>query len=129
MSAKSALSAASAASDGSVLHAQHEIAVDEPQRVVVAVEAGDLGERDVHVVGDRARARGRRARCSRAVAQLALDELHPARPVRAAGHVEQHDRRGRRLAGLHERQQLERLVERAEAARAAARTRAPPSRT
>ena len=31
---------------GKLLHAQHEIAVDEPQRVVVAVEAGDLRERD-----------------------------------------------------------------------------------
>ena len=46
----------------------------------------------------------------------ASDELQPGGPVRATGHVEEHDRRGRRLAGLHERQQLERFVERAEAA-------------
>ena len=46
----------------------------------------------------------------------AFDEVAPGAPVRPAGHVEEHDRRRLRLAGLHQRQQLERLVERAEAA-------------
>ena len=115
MSANSSFSAASSCVGGQRVHAQHEIAVDEPQRVVVAVEGRDLFERDVRVVGDLHELEVVR-RDVPAVAQLRLHELQPGGPVGATGHVEQHDRRGRRLAGLHERQQLERFVERAEAA-------------
>ena len=32
---------------GQMVHAQHEIAFDEPQRMVIPVEAGDLGERNL----------------------------------------------------------------------------------
>ena len=48
--------------------------------------------------------------------ELGLDELEPVLPVGAAGYVEQDDRRRLSLAGLDERESLERLVERAVAA-------------
>ena len=44
-------------------------------------------------------------------------KFHPGLPIIAARPVEHEDRNDARLAGLHERQDLERLVHRSEAAR------------
>ena len=47
-----ALSAASASATGVAEHAQHQPAVDEADRVVVGVEAEDLVDGDLDVVGE-----------------------------------------------------------------------------
>ena len=54
MSAKSTVERGELRRRRRALHAQHEPAVHEAQRVVVGVEAEDLVDRDVDVVGDAA---------------------------------------------------------------------------
>ena len=116
MSANSSLSAASSSADGASLHPQHEPAVDEAHRVVVGVEAHDLVDGHLDVVGGAEQREVVVADVAR-VEQLLGDERLPGVPVRAARNVEQHDRGRLCLARLQQGEQLERLVERAEATR------------
>ena len=83
--------------------------------MVVRVEADDLVDRGLDAVGDAEEVMFLGRDVARAF-ELALDERAPVLPVGAAGHVEEHDRRRLRLAGLEEGEQLEGLVEGAEAA-------------
>ena len=86
-----------------------------PERVEVAVEAGDLVHRLAAVVGDQVQVAVGRGH-QPAGHQLLAHELVHGLPVRVAGGVEEHDRHGYALAGLGEREQFERLVEGAEPA-------------
>ena len=115
MSAKSRVEHLDRLRIGRSRKSDHEAIADVPHRVVVRVEADDLVACGLDVVGDQEEV-DVRVRDELPARQLVDDELSPVRPVRAVRDVEQHDRSGRRLAGLQERQQLEGLVEGAEAA-------------
>ena len=67
-------------------------------------------------VGDRVQA-GVVGRHEPALDQLIPDELVDLLPVRVAVGIEQDDRHGQALARLHQREEFERLVERAESSR------------
>ena len=98
-----------------MLHADHELVADVPNRVVVGVEALDLADRDLVVVGDAVqRPVGRRHQTT--PDEVCLDELVDGFPVLVSGRVEEDDRHRDALAGLGQGQQLEGLVERAEPA-------------
>ena len=99
-----------------VAEPDHEQIAGVAQAVVVGVEAVDLANGVVAGVGDEVElgvGRGDESTSN----ELAVDETCDPFPVRVARSVEQHDRNRNALACLGQRQQFERLVERAESTR------------
>src|SRR5699024_9269163 len=95
--------------------ADHQAVADPADRVVPAVEAGDQPAGGGDVVGAVGQVDVLGVDVA-ALGQLVDDEPGPRVPVGPAGLVEEHDGGGDGLAGLLEGEQLQRLVEGAEAA-------------
>src|SRR4030081_3062285 len=87
------------------LQPDHQQTFDVAKRVVVRVEAGDLVDRLLDVIGDEHEIQVVLADVA-ACEQLAFHEIAPGVPERPSGNVEQDDRRRLRLSRLDEGQQL-----------------------